>query len=133
VALVASVGIGFFVWSRGSGTPVTADTGGPRGPASVAGAKLDALSLASAEETFYTDHQKYLPIATTPGILALGAVVVHLSPSDSASITLDAAGVGYCISVTSRSATTSASSTVIYVSTAGGLQPNVVTSCPAAF
>jgi len=132
-ALVASLTIGVFVWSRSSGTTAAPDTSGPRGPASVAAAKLDALSLASSEETFYADHQKYLAIASTPGVIALGSAVVHLSPTDSASVVVDPAGVGYCISVVSRSATSSASSTVVYVSTAGGLQPNVVTSCPATF
>ena len=133
VAVVAAVSIGGLLWSRSSGGSAAPDTSGPRGPASVAAAKLDAQSLASSEETFFADHQKYLAVATTPGVIALGSAVVHLSPSDSASVVVDPAGVGYCISVVSRSATSSASSTVVYVSTAGGLQPDVVTACPAAF
>jgi hypothetical protein len=131
--LIASLGIGVFVWSRGSGGTVTADTAGPRGPASVAAAKLDALSLASAEETFFTDNQKYLAAGMTPAVVALGPVLVHLSATDSASVVLDPAGVGYCITVVSHSATSSAASTVVYVSTAGGLQSSVVTTCPASF
>ena len=133
VAVIASLGIAGFVWSHDSGAAGSAQAGGSRGPAAVAAAKLDALSLASAEETFFSDHQKYLDVAATPGIVVLGAAVVHLSPDDAATVRVDPAGVGYCIAVVSRSGTTGASSTVVYVSTAGGLQPSLVTTCPAAF
>jgi len=132
-AVVASLAIAGWVWAHSSGGSATPDTSGPRGPASVAAAQLDAQSLASSEETFFADHQKYLAVSQTPGVIALGSAVVHLSATDSASVVVDPAGVGYCILVVSRSATSSASSTVVYVSTAGGLQPDAVTGCPAVF
>jgi len=131
--LVVSLAVASVIWSRSTGSQPVGDTGGPRGPAYAAAAKLDALSLSSAEETFFTDNQKYLSVPPTPGVVPFGTALVHLSSSDTATVTLDGAGVGYCIVVTSQSVVSGASSTVVYVSTAGGLQPSLVTACPSTF
>jgi hypothetical protein len=114
------------------GTPA-ADTGGPRGPASVASAKSDAHNLAAAEETVYADRQVYLAIPRSSGVVELGQTVVHLSAQNTASVALNPSGTGYCIVVVSKSPTTSASSTAVYVSTLGGLQASLLTTCPASY
>ena len=133
--LVVIAGLVFLVsklMSGSSDVPATDPGAGPRGPAAVVGAKLDARSLANAEETFFTEHQKYLPIAATTDILELGNSVVRLSPTDTATVTLDTAGTAYCVLVTTKSPTSAASSSVVYVSSQGGLLPSSVTHCPAA-
>ncbi len=143
-AVIAAIGVGLlaviaglvFLVSKlmsGSTDAPAADPGaGPRGPAAVVGAKLDARSLANAEETFYTEHQKYLPISATTDVHELGGSVVRLSPTDTATVTLNTAGTAYCIVVTTKSPTSAASSSVVYVSSKGGLLPSSVTRCPAA-
>ena len=143
-AVIAAIGVGLLVviaglvllvsklMSDSSDAPAADPGAGPRGPAAVVGAKLDARSLANAEETFFTEHQKYLPIAATTDILELGNSVVRLSPTDTATVTLDTAGTAYCVLVTTKSATSTASSSVVYVSSQGGLLPSSVTHCPAA-
>ena len=95
-------------------------------------AKLDARSLANAEETYFTEHQSYLPLTATIDILELGNSIVRLSPTDTATVTLNTAGTAYCIVVTTKSPTSPASSSVVYVSSKGGLLPSSVTRCPAA-
>lgn len=118
--------------SGADGTPASPGTGGPRGPAAQAAAKLDALSLAAAEETVYAGRQSYLAFPASTGVVEMGATVVHLSPTDRATARLNPSGTGYCIVVTSTSHTSGASSTVVYVSTLGGLQP-LATTCPASY
>jgi Protein of unknown function (DUF2510) len=143
-ALVVGIGLAVLVVVAGlvllimkltsgdGGTP-SAGTGGPRGPAAQASAKLDAQSLATAEETIYSERQAYLPVAATTAVISLGQTVVHLSPQNSASVAVNPSGTGYCILVVSKSPTSGASSTVVYVSTDGGLEPSVVTTCPASY
>ena len=143
-AVIASIGVGLLVviaglvflvskLMSGSTDAPTADPGaGPRGPAAVVAAKLDARSLANAEETYFTEHQNYLPLTATIDILELGNSIVRLSPTDTATVTLNTAGTAYCIVVTTKSPTSPASSSVVYVSSKGGLLPSSVTRCPAA-
>jgi hypothetical protein len=99
----------------------------------MAAARSDALSLAAAEETYYNDHQAYAAVPSASGIVVLDKSVAHLSADDSATVTVNPSGTGYCLLVTSTSPTSHASSTVVYVSTAGGLQPSLVTTCPANY
>jgi hypothetical protein len=133
VGLVVALAAAVFVWSKLSSGGSASDIGGERGPAAIVAAKADATSLAAAEETFNADHQKYIALSPTPGTIELDKTVVTLSAEDTASVVIDPSGVGYCILVVSRSPTTSASSTIVYVSTQGGLLSSLTTTCPANF
>ena len=133
LALLVVAGCAIWALKVGSGGDSTAALpSGPRGPAAQAAAKLDALSLAAAEETVYAGRQSYLAIPTSSGVVEMGQTVVHLSPQDSASVTLNPSATGYCVVVTSASPTTQARSVAVYVSTLGGIQP-LATTCPASY
>ena len=102
LAVLVVAACGLWALKVGGSTPKTVPTGGPRGPASQAAAKLDALGLASAEETVYAGRQSYLAIPKTSGVIEMGQTVVHLSPQDSASVALNPSATGYCIVVARR-------------------------------
>jgi Protein of unknown function (DUF2510) len=106
--------------------------GGARGPAAAASTKLDAQSIATAEETVYSTQQVYLPFGPSTDIVVLGKTEIRLSAQNTASVVLNGSATGYCILVVSKSPTTRATSTSVYVSTQGGLQL-LATSCPVKF
>jgi hypothetical protein len=140
VAVVLVLAAGFFGWTKLSGSsdsaaPPAAGSGnaGPRGALAVTVAKADLLGVANAEEGYFSLKQAYVPVKPTTGLVDLGNFKVYLSPQDTVSVTLNPAGSAFCEVVTTTSPTTSASSKVVYISTAGGLQPAGITSCPASF
>jgi hypothetical protein len=145
-AIVLVLAVGYFGYTKVSGgsdsSAAPGTSAGPlanlanlgdRGAVAVVVAKADMLNLAKAEETFFTDNQKYLALEPTTGVALLGNTQVNLSPQDTASVVLNQTGSGFCDLVTTTSPTTGARSTVVYVSTQGGLMPPSYTACPKNF
>ena len=95
--------------------------------------KSDARTVANEEETYYTDFQSYKPFGPSTATATVGADVVTLSPGNAVTVTLNTAGLAYCIMATNlKSTTDSASAGVVYISSKGGLQPSATTVCPGA-
>ncbi|HEY5032482.1 MAG TPA: prepilin-type N-terminal cleavage/methylation domain-containing protein [Actinomycetes bacterium] len=95
--------------------------------------KSDARTVANEEETYYTDFQSYKPFGPSTATATVGADVVTLSPGNAVTVTLNTAGLAYCIMATNlKSTTASASAGVVYISSKGGLQPSATTVCPGA-
>ena len=95
--------------------------------------KSDLRTVANEEETYFTDFQSYKPFGPSTATATIGADVVTLSPGNAVTVTLNTAGLAYCILATNlKSTTASASAGVVYVSSKGGLQPTSTTVCPAA-
>ncbi len=95
--------------------------------------KSDARTVANEEETYFTDFQSYKPFGPSTATATIGADVITLSPGNAVTVTLNTAGLAYCILATNlKSTTASASAGVVYVSSKGGLQPAATTACPAA-
>ena len=95
--------------------------------------KSDARTVANEEETYYTDFQSYKPFGPSTATATVGADVVTLSPGNAVTVTLNTAGLAYCIMATNlKSTTASASAGIVYISSKGGLQPSATTVCPGA-
>jgi type IV pilus assembly protein PilA len=98
--------------------------------------KSDARTVANEEETYYTDFQSYKAVTSTvgpPPTAVIGADTVTLSPGNTVTVTLNTAGLAYCILATNlKSTTASATAGVVYISSKGGLQPSATTVCPGA-
>ena len=132
VLVIAGCVLWFKLMSGSTAATPLGGFGGARGPAAAASTKLDAQSIATAEETVYSAQQVYLPFGPSTDIVVLGKTEIRLSPQNTASVVLNGSATGYCILVVSKSPTTGATSSSVYVSTLGGLQL-LATSCPATF
>ncbi|HEY5031023.1 MAG TPA: DUF2510 domain-containing protein [Actinomycetes bacterium] len=132
VLVIAGCVLWFKLMSGGTAATPLGGFGGARGPAAAASTKVDAQSIAAAEETVYSTQQVYLPFGPSTDIVVLGKTEIRLSPQNTASVVLNGSATGYCILVVSKSPTTKATSTSVYVSTLGGLQL-LATTCPATF
>lgn len=96
--------------------------------------RSDLRTIATAEETYFTDNQKYAAIGGTAPALTVGTDAVKASTGntfaivgldkDGGKVAVDA-GVGYCITATNTKG--SAAAGQIYNSLAGGL---TTTPCP---
>ena len=96
-------------------------------------AKSDLRNFASAEETYFTDQQKYgtmANITTGTGAQSIklsGGTTVHVYlASDPASTSPQT----WCATSTNASGS---GATYVYESDNGGMQPVATTSCPAAY
>lgn len=92
--------------------------------------KNDLQEVAQNEETYFVDHQVYLPLAGSAPAYTLGAgadqVVIRSSPGNTITVTPDQYGVGtYCIVAANPSGTQS----WVYRSSGGGMQGIGVTTC----
>jgi len=96
-----------------------------------ASAKSDAHSLAIEMESFFTDDQAYPGDAdysfTAPAV-TIGGEVVRMSPGNVPSVSLNAAGNAYCISVANPG---KATRPWVWQSDNGGLQINAAADCSA--
>jgi type IV pilus assembly protein PilA len=90
--------------------------------------KSDLNTIATEEETYYTDNQAYVAVAASTGTMTVGADTVHLSPGNTVTASVDTLGTAYCILGTNPKGTNN----WVYVSSQGGLQANTVVACPAA-
>ncbi len=90
----------------------------------------DLKSYATAEETYFVDHQAYSAAAGTAPNLTLGSETVRLSTGNAIVFTAGTAVAGtYCLVASN----TNGSQSWVYLNNAGGLQPSSVTACPAGF
>jgi type IV pilus assembly protein PilA len=98
-------------------------------------AKSDTRNLATLEETYFNDNNRYTATIGGTGITdykksggVQGNPTLVTYSAVGATPTQDASGngtAGFCVAATSQSG-----STFVYESWAGGLQPNSVTACP---
>ncbi|PRY17906.1 type IV pilin protein [Kineococcus rhizosphaerae] len=91
--------------------------------------KADVKTIATAEETNFTDNSAYVATTGAAGADLTIGDTVKVSPNNAFTITLNTAGTAYCIVGTN----TKASRPLVYVSSAGGQQPTSVTVCPTTF
>jgi len=98
--------------------------------------KSDARTVANEEETYYVDNQIYLAVGSSTGTATIGTDVVTLSNGNTVTVTLGTKTTpasGYCVLVTNPKGTSGSSTTgIAYVSSKGGLQQGVSSTCPAA-
>ncbi|WP_328295890.1 type IV pilin protein [Kineococcus sp. NBC_00420] len=87
--------------------------------------KSDLKTIATAEETAYTDKNAYVAVAGGTGTLTIGDTVKVSSGNTFTVKLVDT--TGYCIE--GSAATGKATQTWVYNSTAGGLQASSVTAC----
>ena len=94
--------------------------------------KSDLRTVANEEETYYTDNQAYLAVASsnTPSI---NSSAITLSKNNLAVVTLNSttasSATAYCVVVSNSNG----SHAWVYVSSAGGVQASTVTACPTTF
>jgi hypothetical protein len=122
--------------SGGSPDDGSAGPGGLSAPGNpqVAAMKSDVLSIATAEETLYTDTQAFATGSSAGGSLQIGGHPVRLSAAgETVSVVVSPSRTGYCIRAARTPAGGGTPQVVVYVSTQGGLQPSLVTACPATF
>jgi hypothetical protein len=118
--------------SAGSGP--TGALGGGDARANVAAMKADVRSVADAEETEFTDHQAYVAAASTGNRLAVGSQLVPMSAiGATVTVALSPNRNAYCIVARRAPLGGGPTQVVVYVSSAGGLQAESVTACPATF
>ncbi len=90
--------------------------------------KSDLRTMATEEETYFTDFQTYVAVPASTGTAVVGPDTVTLSTGNTVQTT--GAGVnGYCMKITSSKST---GVTYWYDSQNGGLQPASATGCVAA-
>jgi hypothetical protein len=138
VLLVAAVLLGkSFVGGSGS-----TDTGSSQGISGlsvagnpqVAAMRSDVLSIATAEEQTYADTQAYAAATGAGGPLRIGKTPVRLSAAgENVTIVLSQSRLAYCIRAARVPAGGGDPQVVVYVSSTGGMQPSLVTTCPASF
>jgi len=87
----------------------------------------DSLTVATAEETAFTDNEAYVAVHVPSNRLVLNGQSVPLSAGNTATVTLASAGSAYCIRVVGTSGV------AVYVSDRGGRQPPSVTGCPPGY
>jgi hypothetical protein len=105
-----------------------------QGNPQVAALRSDVLSIATAEETEFSQAQGYVAASGAGGQLRVGVTPVRLSAlGEAVTIVVSAARTSYCIKATRTPAGATQPQVVVYVSSAGGLQPSLVTACPAVF
>ncbi|GAA0635592.1 hypothetical protein GCM10009547_44680 [Sporichthya brevicatena] len=92
--------------------------------------KSDARTIATQMETAFTDTQRYPSTITQPaaGTLSIGGETVKLSPANVAEVYRS--DVAFCVVVTNPGVDDGA---IVYMSDAGGLQPNTVEDCGSAY
>ena len=95
--------------------------------------KSDLRTIANEEETYFTDNQAYLALATTTAP-SLNGNAVTLSNGNNVTVTLNGAGSAFCV-VAARVAGKQPGSQTgwVYVSSKGGIQGTGVTACPGTF
>jgi type IV pilus assembly protein PilA len=95
--------------------------------------KSDLRTIATEQETYFTDNQSYVSVAatTTPTI---GSTTVKISTGNTIKVSLNTAGTAYCIQGTNPKGTDTTNG-FLYVSNGGGLQPKGTTNsvCAGAF
>lgn len=89
--------------------------------------KSDLGSAATEVESYYVNNQAYP--ATAANITTIVGMSVKVSAGDTLAYTLNAGKTAYCILGSSADA----SHSWVYVSSAGGLQGNLVVACPASY
>ena len=100
--------------------------------------KSDVRTIANEEETYYTDRQYYFVVPASTGTATVGTNAVKLSPGNTVQVFLNNAtassATAYCIVATNPKGTLGSTTLgVVYVSSAGGLQPTTQTACPASY
>jgi type IV pilus assembly protein PilA len=90
--------------------------------------KSDLYTVAVEEETYYTDNQAYVAVAASSGTMTIGADTLHLSSGNTVTVSVDTSGTAFCVEATDPRGTNN----WFWISSEGDLQPNVVTTCPAA-
>ena len=114
----------------GQGLSGLAAAGNPQ----VAAMRSDVLSVATAEEDSFTAAQTYSAASGAGGQLKVGTTAVRLSAAgESVTVVLSPSHLAYCIRATRTPAGGGDPQVVVYVSSTGGLQPALVTTCPATF
>ena len=100
---------------------------GQRQKAVEAGLKTDLRAIAEAQETYYADHEVYLPVAATSDPVVIDPI--HLSAGNRVAVTLNGAGTAFCV----LAGNPAASRPWVYVSSRAGQQATSVTACPTSF
>ncbi|WP_432498473.1 prepilin-type N-terminal cleavage/methylation domain-containing protein [Kineococcus auxinigenes] len=98
-----------------------------RRKAADAGLKTDLRTIAEAQETYFTDEERYLPVAETLRPEIIDAIT--LTSGTSISVTVSADGSAYCVVGTNPRA----SHPWVHLSNVGGQQPGSQTACPSPF
>ena len=97
--------------------------------------KADLRSIANEEETYFTDNQNYVAVASAnPAVV--GTTNVRMSDGNLGSVILGTAAANlsaYCISVTRAAGKQPGTQNWVYISNAGGIQPAGTNACPAGF
>jgi hypothetical protein len=120
--------------SAPASTDPTAGLGGGDARANVAAMEADVRSVAVAEETEFTEHQAYVAAASSGGRLTVGSQLVPLSAvGATTTVRVSPSRTAYCVVDRRTPLGGGAAQVVVYVSSAGGLQPRTVTACPTTF
>lgn len=104
-----------------------------RKKAADASMRSDLRVIATKEESYYADYQIYLASTSSSGTIVVGPETITLSPKNSATVVVNAAVTAFCVLVTNPAATNAPPAGMVYVSSAGGIQPIATSSCPASF
>jgi prepilin-type N-terminal cleavage/methylation domain-containing protein len=94
--------------------------------------KEDLHTLATKEETYYSDFSAYNVLTNATGTANFGTETVTLSKGNTVSVTLNTAGTAYCILASNPQGSSTPPAGIVYISSQGGIQPLGTTSCPAA-
>jgi prepilin-type N-terminal cleavage/methylation domain-containing protein len=93
--------------------------------------KSDLRTVANEEETYFTDNQNYIAVASAnPAVV--GTTNVQLSNGNLISVIINASGSAYCELATRAAGKQPGTQDWVYISNQGGLQPAGTTACPAA-
>lgn len=104
-----------------------------RKKASDASMRSDLRVIATKEESYYADFQTYLASTSSARTIVVGPETITLSPKNSATVVVNAAVTAFCVLVTNPASTNAPPAGMVYVSSAGGIQPIGTTACPASF
>ena len=104
-----------------------------RKKASDASMRSDLRVIATKEESYYADFQTYLASTSSGRTIVVGPETITLSPKNTATVVVNAAVTAFCVLVTNPAATNAPPAGMVYVSSAGGIQPIGTTACPASF
>ena len=92
--------------------------------------KSDLRTVANEEETYFTDNQNYIAVASAnPAVV--GTTNVQLSNGNLISVIINASGSAYCELATRAAGKQPGTQDWVYISNQGGLQPAGTTVCPA--
>ncbi len=103
-----------------------------RKKAADASLKEDIHTLATKEETYFSDFSVYNAVVSATGNVAFATETVTLSKGNTVSVSLNTAGTAYCILASNPQGTNAPPAGWVYVSSKGGMQPATTTSCPTA-